>query len=114
MSHPDTVMFAIQAGLRLYGAVRKAYADSVRGRALILPLPRTPGVAVDSAENWFRTSSSGKRIRKRQHRINWLVQKSPRTKPEGAELVDLYSFYWSSANPDKERNSRLARNTLDI
>lgn len=105
MPYSDTVMFAIQGGLRLYGASRKAYADSVRGAALTLPLPRAPGVEVDSAENWFLTSEPGTAILAATPRIKALMEMpmSERSAAQKAELVDLYKFYWSQANPqDKD------------
>lgn len=39
MTYSQTVMFAIQAGLRLSGASRKPFADSICGQPLVL-LPR--------------------------------------------------------------------------
>jgi hypothetical protein len=100
MEYAQTVMFAIQAGLRLYGASRKAYADSVRGRALILPLPRAPGVGVDSAEHWFSVSEP--EIAERTPRIKWLLGLRPRSESQDAELIDLYRFRWSQIQPGDE------------
>lgn len=102
MTYAQTALFAIQAGLRLYGATRKAYADSVRGRALILPLPRAPGVLVDTAENWFLTSDLGIEIMQQTPRIRWLMEQTSRSKAQNAELVDLYRFYRSPINPSHE------------
>lgn len=102
MSYAETALFAIQAGLRLYGASRKAYADSVRGQALILPLPRAPRVKVDSAETWFLTQPPGIKVRQNTPRIQWLLNRTPRCEEEKAELIDLYLFYWSIANPSEE------------
>jgi hypothetical protein len=102
MSYAQTALFAIQAGLRLYGATRKAYADSVRGCALILPLPRAPGVLVDTAENWFLTSNSGIDIVQQTPRIRWLMEQTSRSEAQNAELVDLYRFYRSPVNPSHE------------
>jgi hypothetical protein len=101
MAAAETVFFAIQAGLRLYGASRKAYVDSVRGQALILPLPRSPGVQVDSAETWFVSSQSGQRAMLENPRIRRLITKPDRTQAENAELRDLYTFHWSYSNPDE-------------
>lgn len=102
MGYSQLVIFAIQAGLRLYGGARKAYGDSVRGQALILPLPRSPGVRVDSAENWFLTSSPGSAITQRTPRIRWLMEQQSRSEAQDAELVDLYRFYRSPVNPSHE------------
>ena len=49
----ETILFAIKAGLRLYGAMRKAYVDGTRNRKLILPLPRSQGIDWDSAVSFF-------------------------------------------------------------
>ena len=102
MESADTVMFAIQAGLRLYGATRKAYADSVRGHALTLPLPRAPGVGADSAVRWFRTQATGKKVSEENPRIAWLIELPSRTEAQKAELVDLYKFYRSQSDPLEE------------
>jgi hypothetical protein len=102
MAYAETVLFAIQAGLQLYGASRKAYADSVRGRALILPLPRAPGVKADSAENWFLTSDSGIGTAEKSPRIQWLLRQRTRSQAQDAELIDLYRFYRSSDEPAHE------------
>lgn len=51
MPAADTVLFAIEAGLHLYGAVRKAYVDGMRGRPLVLPLPRSSGASASPARN---------------------------------------------------------------
>lgn len=100
MAYVQTVMFAIQAGLRLYGAARKAYADSARGTALMLPLPRAVGVKPDSADTWFLLSKQGQEIVEANPRVKWLIEQRPRTAAQAAEYVDLYRYYWSQANPD--------------
>jgi hypothetical protein len=97
MAYAQTALFAIQAGLRLYGASRKAYVDSIRGCALILPLPRAPGVQVDTAENWFLTSAPGVEIMHKTPRIKWLIEFQQRTEAHKAELVDLYNYYRSAS-----------------
>ena len=99
MSYAATVMFAIQAGVRLYGASRKAYADSVRGEALMLPLPRSPGVKAGSAETWFLTVDSGKAVAAANPRIALLATLANRNPAQVAELVDLYRHHWSIVNP---------------
>jgi hypothetical protein len=99
MPYAETVLLAIQAGVRLYGASRKAYADSVRGRALFLPLPRAPGLKADGAEAWFLTSDSGQAIAGSTPRIKWLLEQLPRSQAQDAELVDLYRFYRSLDEP---------------
>ena len=101
MSTPaDTVFFAIQAGLKLYGGMRKAYADSTRGRALILPLPRAPGVKIDSAFAWFRLDPVGQQVAQRHARISWLIKRNPRTSSEDRELMDSYLVFFSEASPN--------------
>lgn len=102
MDYAQTVLFAVQAGLRLYGASRKAYADSARGHALSLPLPRAPGVRVDTAESWFLTSPEGGRILNQTPRIRWLIEQPSRSESQNVELTDLYLFYWTAANPRGE------------
>lgn len=111
MAYADTALFAIQAGLRLYGSMRKAYSDSVRGRALVLPLPRAPGVQVDTAENWFLTSSPGMEIVEKTPRIRYLLEQANGAEARNAELVDLYRYFWSQVNPNHE-GSEEARGAL--
>lgn len=53
MTTPNLVFFAVQAGVRLYGAVRRADIDATRAAPLVLPLPRAPGVDVAAARTWF-------------------------------------------------------------
>lgn len=93
----DTVLFAIQAGLKLYGGVRKAYVDSTRSRALLLPLPRAADVDAGSARVWFL--GDGASVAAQHPRIQWLVNKSERTGDEERELLASYSLLYSEANP---------------
>ena len=107
MAYAQTAMFAIQAGLRLYGASRKAYADSIRGHALVLPLPRAPGIDFDTAVNWFLTQSPGMEIMQNTPRVKWLVELGTRTQAQRAELIDLYAYYRSETPGSQEDTSDL-------
>lgn len=94
---PETVLFAIQAGLKLYAGVRKAYVDSTRGRALTFPLPRAPDVSVGSARTWFR--GDGKKFAERSPRVQWLINQRSPTPVEEGELLDTYLILFAEANP---------------
>lgn len=97
MISPETVIFAIQAALQLYGASRRAYVDATRGRALVLPLPRAPGVNYDSAFVWFTQNPDGQAVRGRLARIDRLL---PGTTAEArAELVELFLALRAEADP---------------
>ncbi|HVE42678.1 MAG TPA: hypothetical protein VNM14_22550 [Planctomycetota bacterium] len=87
----ETVMFAIQAGVKLYGALRKAYVDDTRDRSLILPLPRGNGVNEDSALNWFSGDPVGTRAAAKHPRIGQLLAAQTLSDDEKAELVEIYN-----------------------
>lgn len=58
VSAPELMFFAIQAGTRLYGAIRRADIDATRAAALTIPLPRAPGVDAAAAMMWFLNAGS--------------------------------------------------------
>lgn len=89
----ETVLFAIQAGLRLYSATRKAYVDATRGRELLLPLPRSEGVGFDSAVVWFRNNAVGKGVAERHERVRFLLAIAAPTESDKRELVTLYAAF---------------------
>jgi hypothetical protein len=97
LGNAEIVLFAIQAGVKLYAGVRKAYVDSTRSRALLLPLPRAPGVTATSARNWFR--NDGAEYAGRTPRIGWLVARPTLTSAEERELLEIYSALRAEANP---------------
>lgn len=97
MASAEVVLFAIQAGVKLYAGVRKAYVDSTRSRALLLPLPRAPGETVVSARNWFR--GDGAAYAGRTPRITWLIDRPKLTPGEERELLEIYSVLRAEANP---------------
>ncbi len=103
IASPELVLFAIQAGLRLYGAARKAYVDGTRDRSLVLPLPRAPGVGFDSAYMWFTDTPQGQDIAQRHTRIQKLLTASPQSDDEKSELVDLYLAFHGDAATEAGR-----------
>ena len=89
MSSANIVMFAIQAGLKLYGASRQAYVDNTVSRELTLPLPRSPGITVSSAIWWFTEDEEGRRCANRKGNERIL------------DLIDLYN----NNKLDSEKNA---------
>lgn len=95
----ELVFFAIQAGLRLYGAMRTAYIDGTRDRPLVLPLPRAPGIKFDSAFTWFRTDAVGAEVAKEHPRIQFLVALDSPSADEKGELIELYVVLYAENVP---------------
>lgn len=97
MISPEVVIFAIQAGLQLYGAGRRAYVDGTRGRALTLPLPRAPGIEFDSAHSWFTLEAEGILVVERTPRLQRLLLGA--SSADRAELVDVYLAFRAELDP---------------
>ena len=64
VANSQLVIFAIQAGVRLYAVGRKAYVEATLDRPLILPLPRGPNISSASAHMFFKNDPKGKEITK--------------------------------------------------
>lgn len=97
MLSPDTIIFAIRAGIQLYGAAGKAYADNTRGRSLTLPLPRSAGVDWNGAVTWF--AGAGAEIALKYPRVTALLNTANLTEDEKAELAELYIAARSASEP---------------
>lgn len=98
MLSPETVIFAIKAGLQLYGAARKAYADNTRGRPLVLPLPRSAGIEASAAISWF--TGAGQEVAQRHPRVVELLNIPGIADEEKHELTELYVAIRSMSEPD--------------
>lgn len=99
----STVLFAIQAGVRLYGAGRRAYADATKDKPLVLPLPKADATAVDGADTWFSTTGNGKQALKdlgQGSRAAVLMAKDHLTREEETELVEIYRVVRPLYDPD--------------
>ena len=59
IANSEVVFFAIQAGVRLYAAGRKAYVEATLDRPLLLPLPRGPGISAGAARTFFADDPQG-------------------------------------------------------
>jgi hypothetical protein len=99
------VLWAIQAGVRLYGAGRRAYVEATLDRPLILPLPRGPGISAASAFNFFKNDSQGDVIAQRDEnsRIRLLLAavNSGTLNPEDEEeLKQIYAAYLAELHPE--------------
>jgi hypothetical protein len=95
----ELVIFAIHAGLRLYGAARKAYVDAAQSHALVLPLPRAPGEAdLATIRRWFKVTCP--QFMGESERIACLVKVPSPTSDEEAELRSLYDHFYAIANPE--------------
>jgi len=100
MLNPETILFAIRAGLQLYGAARKAYIDGTRGRPLVLPLPRAPGVTFTTAIAFFL--GDGQDIAEANPRVAELIATDDLSDDEKAELVELMIALRPSEPPETE------------
>lgn len=94
----ELVLFAIQAGVRLYAAGRKAYVEATLDRPLLLPLPSGPGISAAAARNFFMDDPQGKAIatRNENERIRVLLTAANAgTLPADGEeeLTRLYVTY---------------------
>ena len=88
MATVDTILFAIRAGLRLHGAIRKAYVDSTRSRMLVLPLPRSPGIEWDSAVSFFDEQAG--ELAGRYPRAVALARRATHQADEKVEILNIY------------------------
>lgn len=86
MTTPSVVFFAVQAGVRLYGAIRRADIDSTRGAALTIPLPRAPGVDAAAARTWFLGSGQDAATGE----VRALLNVDVLTPAQSARLIELY------------------------
>ncbi len=100
MIPPEAVIFAIQAALQLYGAGRKAYVDGTRGGPLVLPLPRSPGIGIDSASTWFTVQEAGIAAAQELPRVQRLLSLPDRTAAQESELIDLYLVVRVESDPE--------------
>jgi len=99
------VLFAIQAGVRLYAAGRKSYIEATLDRPLILPLPTAPGITVESAATFFEDNEKGNAIARRagnEHILNLLTARKNHTLSEGGEqeLIRIYCAYLRELHPE--------------
>ncbi len=105
LANSDLVLFAIKAGVRLYAAGRKAYAEATLKRPLILPLPRGEGIGPESASMFFSEDSQGNAISAcdENQRIRTLLSRVDNgeiTKEEESELTQIYFTYLRELHPD--------------
>lgn len=102
MATADLVFFSIKAGVRLYGAGRKAYVDSVRASAITLPLPKAPnGFTHNSAKAWFLADETGQQVRTDagSPRLEWLLAQGELDAGQRDELRLLGATMWAEADP---------------
>lgn len=97
---PETILFAIQASIRLYKGTRKAYADDTRGRPIVLPLPPISVDMYGAAHNWFANAEAGIAVREAHLRIAWLMDLPERNDEQKAELSDLYAYFRDDGDQD--------------
>jgi hypothetical protein len=104
ISNSQLVLFAIQAGIRLYAAGRKAYVEATLDRPLILPLPQGPGISAASARMFFKNDPKGKEIAKidENERIRALLAAADSGNLDSAgdeEFAQLYFTYLRELKP---------------
>ncbi len=105
VANSQFVIFAIQAGLRLYAVGRKAYVEATLDRPLILPLPRGPGISAASARMFFKNDPIGKEIAKKEEheRIRVLLAAADSGTLDPArkdEFKQIYFTFLRELKPD--------------
>jgi hypothetical protein len=100
----QVVLFAIQAGVRLYAAGRKCYVEATLDRPLILPLPAGPGITAAAAVNFFNNDEKGRVIsaREENERLRYLLtaEGTEGLSREGEEeLTQIYVAYLRELDP---------------
>jgi hypothetical protein len=98
MIEAEIVFFAIQAALKLYAGVRKAYVDATFDRALILPLPRASTFGPPEALDWFQNDATGKRAAARDPLVQQIIGQGI-TPANQAELIYLFDAHFAEALP---------------
>ena len=102
MKTADAVMFAIEGGLKLHGAIRKAYVDGTRGRPLVLPLPRSGGIDFTSAHTFF--TGDGRAFAEAYPRVSELIAMDRLSNAQETELLELYRAIISVELPGDSEN----------
>ena len=103
--NPLFVLWAIQAGVRLYAAGKSAYVEATLDRPLVLPLPSGPGINVASARNFFKNDPQGIIIAGREenaHIRHLLAAADAGTldSEEEETLKHIYKAYLLELQPD--------------
>ena len=103
--NPLFVLWAIQAGVRLYAAGKRVYVEATLDRPLVLPLPSGPGISVASARNFFKNDPQGILIAGRDENthIRHLIADADAgtLDTEGEEtLKHIYKAYLLELQPD--------------
>ena len=99
-----TLIFAIQAGVKLYSAGHKVYVDDTRKRDLILPLPEGAPLGIASAETFFTTDPAGVEY---AAQIAWLQEiidsdeEFAGTARKG-DILQLYRVAWSESKDETD------------
>ena len=100
MDTVSTVMMAVQGGVRLYGAFRRADADVKRAAGLVLPLPLADDPGYPAARGWFQSDADGQAFAEADAEIR-RVAHDPGTPTAGekAWLVAQYRRFSPAADP---------------
>jgi hypothetical protein len=103
--NPLLVLWAIQAGVRLYAAGRKTYVEATLDRPLILPLPPGPGISAASARNFFKNDPLGEIIllKDENSRIRFLLaadNEGTLNHEDEEELKQIYAAYLAELHPE--------------
>jgi hypothetical protein len=104
-ANAQVVLFAIQAGVRLYAAGRKTYVEATLDRPLILPLPSGTSIDAASASNFFANDPQGQAIAAREEnegvRVLLAAANEGRLEQQGEEqLTQIYFSYLRELQPE--------------
>ena len=103
----EIIMFSIQAGVRLYGAGRRAYVADTRQRGLILPMVTGPELNGRDAVKWYTGDGRAFLVDPVREWLRDLVDEArPRTSFDDNDgrrielaLLDQYASDFAHANP---------------
>ena len=116
MNPAQTVLFAIQAGVRLGQQIKGAYIDNIKRRELKLPLPDFPSkIGWETAESFFE--GDGEEYLKINPRIDELLKKARKDdrlpSKEARELTSYYHEYLTQKRIEKGTYKAQAGITAD-
>ena len=104
----NTVMFAIEGGMRLYAAGKQVYVEKTLARPMPLPMPSSSGgINHVSASRWF-SGETGRTVVQKNSKIAALLDRTDLNPSEKEELVELYIAAFLQYEPELPDEFRFA------
>ncbi len=104
----EAIIFAIHSAIKIGGAIQQAYANSLKGKSIVLPLPKVnnqPTLMV--AEDFFSRKANREMFIDNIERLSQLHDKAgleTLDSKEEDEYLDYYSHCFYSVNGNKDIN----------